>query len=48
MAQQDLQSESSRLAGTRMLKWLMEVDKMRFSNVNFRNSLDYLALQWKR
>lgn len=48
MAQQDLQSESRRLAGTRMLKWLMEVDKMRFSNVNFRNSLDYLALQWKR
>lgn len=48
LAQNDLNSEMKRLTGTRMLKYLIEVDKMRFSNVNFRNCLDYLALQWKR
>lgn len=47
-AQKDLQGEVRREAGTRMLKYLIEVDQMRFSNVNFRNLLDYLALQWKR
>ncbi|RVU71395.1 MULTISPECIES: DNA polymerase III subunit delta [Lactobacillus] len=48
LAQKDLSQESTRLAGTYMLKCLIDVDKMRFSNVNFRNLLDYLALQWKR
>lgn len=47
-AQQDLKDGLKRLAAARMLKYLMELDKMRFSNVNFRNSLDYLVLQWKR
>ena len=32
---------------TQMLKNLIEVDKMRLSNVSLRNSLDYLALEWK-
>ena len=48
LAQKDLNNQSKMLLGTRMLKYLIEIDKMRFSNVNFRNSLDYLALQWKR
>lgn len=48
MAQKDVNDELKRQAGARMLKCLMEVDKMRYSNVNFRNLLDYLALQWKR
>lgn len=47
MAQQDL-NNGSQQAGARMLKHLLEVDKMRYSNVGFRNLLDYLALQWKR
>ncbi|KRL91225.1 DNA polymerase III subunit [Lactobacillus kalixensis] len=47
-AQKDLDDDLKRLAAARMLKYLIEIDKMRFSNVNFRNSLDYLALQWKR
>lgn len=48
LAEQDLHSSASRTAGALMLKYLMTVDKMRFSNVSFRNLLDYLALQWKR
>lgn len=48
MAQKDVNDELKRQAGARMLKCLIEVDKMRYSNVNFRNLLDYLALQWKR
>lgn len=48
IAQTDLKNEANRLQGTRMLQYLITVDKMRFSNVNFRNLLDYLALQWKR
>lgn len=47
-AQKDLKDENRRLAGMHMLECLIEIDKMRFSNVNFRNLLDYLALQWKR
>lgn len=47
-AETDLQGASKRDAGTNMLKWLMEIDKMRFSNVSFRNLLDYLALEQKR
>ena len=34
--------------GARMLRDLLELDKMQYSNVNLRNLLDYLALQWKR
>jgi DNA polymerase III, delta subunit len=30
-----------------MLKNLIEIDKMRLSNVNLQNALDYLALKWK-
>lgn len=48
LAQTDLKNGLKQVEATRMLKHLIEVDKMRFSNINFRNSLDYLALQWKR
>lgn len=47
-AQKDLSNNERRLLATKMLKYLMEVDKMQSSNVNFRNLLDYLALKWKR
>ncbi|WEV50656.1 DNA polymerase III subunit delta [Lactobacillus sp. ESL0731] len=47
MAQTELNSKDQQ-AGAKMLKNLLEIDKMRYSNVNFRNLLDYLALQWKR
>ncbi|MDF7681945.1 DNA polymerase III subunit [Lactobacillus sp. ESL0679] len=47
MAQTELNSKDQQ-AGAAMLKNLLEIDKMRYSNVNFRNLLDYLALQWKR
>ena len=47
MAQRDLNSGNQK-AGARMLKYLVEIDKMQYSNVSFRNLLDYLALQWKR
>lgn len=47
MAQRDLNSGNQQ-AGARMLKYLVEIDKMQYSNVSFRNLLDYLALQWKR
>lgn len=46
MAQNELNNNQQ--VGARMLKYLIEVDKMRYSNVNFINLLDYLALQWKR
>lgn len=48
LAEQDLKTDKNRILAARMLKCLIEVDKMRFNNVGFRNSLDYLALQWKR
>ncbi|WEV36529.1 DNA polymerase III subunit delta [Lactobacillus sp. ESL0677] len=47
MAQAELNSKDQQ-AGAKMLKNLLKIDKMRYSNVNFRNLLDYLALQWKR
>lgn len=47
-AQKDLKNTQRRILATKMLKYLIEVDKMSFSNVSFRNLLDYLALQWKR
>ena len=46
-AQEDLDN-SHQDDGARMLKYLLEVDKMQYSNVSFRNLLDFLALQWKR
>lgn len=46
-AQNELNNNSQQ-TGARMLKYLLEIDKMRYSNVGFRNLLDYLALQWKR
>ncbi|MBA1393540.1 hypothetical protein EQ500_06610 [Lactobacillus sp. XV13L] len=46
-AQADLKNDRRQL-GARMLKVLLKVDQMRYSNVGFRNLLDYLALQWKR
>lgn len=47
MAQKDLANDRQQ-AGAKMLKHLLEADKMRYSNVSFRNLLDYLALQWKQ
>lgn len=44
LAQKDL----SDLRNINILKGLIMVDKMRYSNVNLRNSLDYLALMQKR
>lgn len=38
------QKELNNLRSVYILKGLIMVDKMRFSNVSFRNSLDYLAL----
>ena len=48
LAQVALEKDEKRLMATRMLKCLIEVDKMQLSNVNFKNCLDYLALQWER
>ena len=47
-AQRDLDNDKKRLSAAKMLKYLIDVDKMQASNVNFRNVLDYLALKWKR
>ncbi|WP_251716770.1 DNA polymerase III subunit delta [Lactobacillus agrestimuris] len=47
-AQKDLESSMNQRAGARMLEYLIEIDKMKFSNVNFRSLLDYLALKWRR
>lgn len=47
MAQNDLVNNKQQV-GARFLKYLLQVDKMRYSNVGFRNLLDYLVLQWKR
>lgn len=47
-AQKDLNNDRRRLVAAKMLKYLIEADKMQASNVNFRNVLDYLALKWKR
>ena len=46
-AQAELNSNNQK-NGARMLKYLLEIDKMQYSNVSFRNLLDFLALQWKR
>ena len=47
-AQKDLESSMTQMAGARMLEYLIEIDKMKFSNVNFRSLLDYLSLKWRR
>lgn len=47
LAQKDIDSGNLQ-SGGKMLKDLLKIDQMRCSNVNFRNLLDYLALQWKR
>lgn len=47
LAEKDLNDPLKMSLAARMLKNLIEVDKLRLSNVSFRNSLDYLALQWK-
>lgn len=47
LAEHDLTDSLKMSIAARMLDNLVEVDKMRLSNVNFRNSLDYLALNWK-
>nr|MBC9722684.1 DNA polymerase III subunit delta [Lactobacillus sp.] len=47
LAEQDLNDPLKLNLAAQMLKNLIEVDKMRLSNVNLRNSLDYLALRWK-
>ncbi|GFZ27298.1 DNA polymerase III subunit [Lactobacillus corticis] len=48
LAQKDLAQSSTRLAAARMLDGLMLMDKQRLSNVNLKQTLEYLALQWKR
>lgn len=47
LAEHDLSDSLKLNIAVRMLNNLVEIDKMRLSNVNFRNSLDYLALNWK-
>ena len=47
LAEHDLSDSLKQNIAARMLDNLVEIDKMRLSNVNFRNSLDYLALNWK-
>lgn len=40
------QTQSTRQAGTKMLCLLMQTDQMLYSNVGFRNCLDYLVLKF--
>ncbi|NRO16540.1 DNA polymerase III subunit delta [Lactobacillus helveticus] len=47
LAEHDLNDSLKMNIAARMLDNLVEIDKMRLNNVNFRNSLDYLALNWK-
>lgn len=47
LAEHDLNDPRNMGMAAQMLKNLIEVDKMRLSNVSLRNSLDYLALEWK-
>ncbi|WP_283112639.1 DNA polymerase III subunit delta [Lactobacillus gallinarum] len=47
LAEHDLSDSLKLNIAARMLDNLVEIDKMRLSNVNFCNSLDYLALNWK-
>ena len=47
LAEHDLDDPRKMGMAAQMLKNLIEVDKMRLSNVSLRNSLDYLALEWK-
>ena len=47
LAEHDLNDPRKMGMAAQMLKNLIEVDKMRLSNVSLRNSLDYLALDWK-
>ncbi|ABX26617.1 DNA polymerase III subunit delta [Lactobacillus helveticus] len=47
LAEHDLTDSLKMNIAARMLDNLVEIDKMRLNNVNFRNSLDYLALNWK-
>lgn len=47
LAEHDLNDPRKMGMAVQMLKNLIEVDKMRLSNVSLRNSLDYLALEWK-
>lgn len=47
LAEHDLSDSLKLNIAARMLDNLVEIDKMHLSNVNFRNSLDYLALNWK-
>ena len=47
LAEHDLNDPRKMEMAAQMLKNLIEVDKMRLSNVSLRNSLDYLALEWK-
>lgn len=42
------QAKASRSTGTKMLSLLMQVDQMLYSNVSFRNCLDYLVLKFER
>lgn len=47
LAEQDLRNPAKRIMAATLLKNLIEIDKMRLSNVNLQNALDYLALKWK-
>lgn len=42
------QQEKTRSAGIKMLRLLMQIDQMLYSNVSFRNCLDYLVLKFER
>lgn len=42
------QSKQTRDSGIKMLSLLMQVDQMLYSNVSFRNCLDYLVLKFER
>lgn len=47
-ARSDLQKNDKRHDCAQLLNDLIQIDKMRQSNVSFLNSLDYLALKWQK
>lgn len=48
LAEADLKEASNKNLTANLLACLLEIDKMRFSNVNLRNCLDYLVLEWRK
>lgn len=47
LALDDLKSPAKQLAAAQLLQLLMNCDKLRASNVSFRNSLDYIVLNFE-